>query len=63
MDRQSRTKNTVAQLAGHPEWFDRFTKDGGRGRIRWAGSMPSGYDNKAGLPWGQVRGRYWPTGR
>ena len=36
--------------------FDRFTKDGGGGRVRWM-RKPTNYP-KTGLRWHDVRGRY-----
>lgn len=55
----SRTRNTVEYLRDNPQVFDRITKDGTGGRVRWHGRMPRNYDNKAGLPWSLIRGRYW----
>lgn len=54
-----RVKNTIEFLAGRKDLFDRITRDGTGGRVGWAERMPSGYDNKKCLPWGEVGGRYW----
>ena len=55
----NRTQATLDWLRSHPEVFDRITRNQKGGRVSWSQRMPRGYDNKAGLPWSQVRGRYW----
>ena len=54
-----RTQNTIRFLSGRPDLFDRITKDGKGGRVRWGGSKPVGYNGRICLPWGDVKGRYW----
>lgn len=54
----SRKAHTVTQLAQHPRWFEKWNKDGSGGKVGWM-SMPANYDNVNGLPWTQVRGRYF----
>jgi hypothetical protein len=55
----NRTEYTISFLKARKDLFDRITKNGKGGRVAWAQRMPRGYDNKAGLPWSEVRGRYW----
>jgi hypothetical protein len=55
----ARRKWTRRWLAEHREVFDRITADGCGGRVDWHRRMPRAYDNKRGLPWSEVRGRYW----
>jgi len=57
--RKSQAANTVKQLAGMRNVFDRITKDGKGGRVAWSARKPRNYDSKSGLPWSFVRGRYW----
>jgi hypothetical protein len=54
-----RAESTIKQLAGMRHVFDRITKDGTGGRVSFFQRKPKNYDNKTGLPWSWVRGRYW----
>lgn len=54
-----RRQHTLGQLAGMRYVFDRITEDGTGGRVGFFTPMPRGYDNKLGLSWSDVRGRYW----
>jgi hypothetical protein len=59
MSGKSRTQNTIEYLKSNPQVFDRITKDETGGRVGWSVRMPRNYDNKKGLAWSLVRGRYW----
>jgi len=56
---RTRLQKTLDWLSSHPEVFDRHTKDGTGGRVRWGGRKPRFYDGRECLPWGDVKGRYW----
>jgi hypothetical protein len=56
---KARREATIEYLASHKHLFDRINKDGTGGRVSFFDRMPRDYDNKACLPWSEVRGRYW----